>query len=46
MDAAVCKFYFVLGFIAPKILQVHIGLEIVPTTNLQQRHFDYACKCV
>ena len=27
-------------------MQVNIGLQIVPTTNLQQCHFDYACKCM
>jgi len=46
MSGAVPLFYLFILFIAPKILQVHIGLQIVPKTNLQQCHFHYACKCV
>ena len=39
-------FFLFIGFIAPKILQVRVGLQIVPKTNLQQCNFHYACKCV
>ena len=45
-NAQAIFYLFILGFIAPKKFQVHMGLQIVPTTNLQQCHFAYACKCV
>jgi len=45
MGRTACTEPFFL-LIAPKILQVHIGLQIVPTANLQQCHFAYSCKCV